>query len=136
MGEMRTSVSTVITALLFAATPPRAQDSMPVTVEPAAAPAPIETGAADVPDEAKEREAPARSCLTAAEIRDAVQDKHVVSQVTALRAARGAVAGDAVRAHLCRKDGGLVYAITVLKKDGKVSRVFVDGPTGKVIGSR
>jgi uncharacterized membrane protein YkoI len=133
---MRASPPIVLTALLLAATSPRAQDPLPVVVEPAAAPVPAATGATDARDEASEREAPARACLSAAEIRDAVQDKRVVPQVAALRAARAAVAGDAVRAHLCRKDGGLVYAITVLKKDGKVSRVFVDGPTGKVIGSR
>lgn len=135
---MRASGLPVLTALLLAATSPRAQDAAPALVEPAAAAiaGPSETAATDIKEEAKEHETPSRACLTAPEIRDAVQEKRVVSQLTALRAARGAVAGDAVRAHLCRKDGGLVYAITVLKKDGKVSRVLVDGPTGKVIGSR
>ncbi len=90
-----------------------------------------------LPDPKPATAAPAApACLSAQEIREAVQERRVVPQVVALRAARTAVAGDALRARLCQRDGGLVYAITVLKKDGQVSRVYVDGPTGKVLGSR
>jgi uncharacterized iron-regulated membrane protein len=74
-------------------------------------------------------------CLDQHEIREEVAAKRVVSQVVALRAARGALGGEAVRARLCRVDGGLVYAITALKRDGKVVRVYVDAQTGKVMAS-
>jgi uncharacterized membrane protein YkoI len=75
-------------------------------------------------------------CLGESEIREEVAAKRVVPQVSALRAARGALGGEAVRARLCRHDGGLVYAITALKRDGRVVRVYVDAQTGKVMGSR
>ncbi len=73
-------------------------------------------------------------CLTAEEIREEVAQKRVVTQVSALRAARSQIGGEAVRARLCRQDSGLVYVITSLKRDGKVIRVLVDAPSGKVIG--
>ncbi|PSC04512.1 hypothetical protein SLNSH_13535 [Alsobacter soli] len=74
-------------------------------------------------------------CLDQHEIREEVAAKRVVSQVVALRAARGALGGEAVRARLCRNESGLVYAITALKRDGKVVRVYVDAQTGKVMAS-
>ncbi len=76
----------------------------------------------------------ADACLTQDEIREEVSQKRVVTQVSALRAARAHLGGEAVRARLCRRESGLVYVITSLKRDGKVIRVLVDAPTGKVIG--
>lgn len=76
----------------------------------------------------------ADACLTADEIREEVSQRRVVTQVTALRAARSQIGGEAVRARLCRRETGLVYVITSLKRDGKVIRVLVDAPSGKVIG--
>ena len=75
------------------------------------------------------------NCLEQHEIREEVAAKRVVPQVVALRAARGALGGEAVRARLCRNERGLVYAITALKRDGKVVRVYVDAQTGKVVAS-
>jgi uncharacterized membrane protein YkoI len=72
-------------------------------------------------------------CLTQDEIREEVAQRRVVTQVTALRVARSQIGGDAVRARLCRAEGGLVYIITALRRDGKVIRVLVDAPSGKLI---
>lgn len=72
-------------------------------------------------------------CLTQDEIREEVAQRRVVTQVTALRTARSQIGGEAVRARLCRADGGLVYVITALKRDGKVIRVLVDALSGKLI---
>jgi hypothetical protein len=113
-----------LASALLALTPLHAQEAPEQLVD--AAPDPKPAAAAPAPP----------ACLSAQEIREAVQERRVVPQVAALRAARAAVAGDAVRARLCQRDGSLVYAITVLKKDGQVSRVYVDGPTGKVLSSR
>lgn len=84
---------------------------------------------------AQARPAESSTCLREAEIREEVAAKRVVRQVVALRAARAAIGGEAVRARLCRHDGGLVYVITVLRRDGKVVRVSVDAATGKVAGT-
>jgi hypothetical protein len=72
-------------------------------------------------------------CLSEGEIRDEVSAKRIVPQVVALRAARAAAGGEAVRARLCHGEGGLVYAITALKRDGKVLRIDVDAVSGRVI---
>jgi uncharacterized membrane protein YkoI len=74
-------------------------------------------------------------CLNESEIREEVAARRVVPQVAALRAARASLGGEAVRARLCRHEGGMVYAITALRRDGKVVRVFVDALSGKVMGS-
>ena len=73
------------------------------------------------------------ACLDEAEIHAEVGARRVVSQIAALRAARAAKGGEPVRARLCRSESGLVYAITSLKKDGKVVHVIVDASSGKVI---
>jgi uncharacterized membrane protein YkoI len=85
--------------------------------------------AAEEPERAKRG-----ACLDEAEIHAEVGARRVVSQVTALRAARAAKGGEPVRARLCRGESGLVYAITSLKKDGKVVHVMIDASSGKVIG--
>lgn len=81
------------------------------------------------------REAPATKagCLSQSEIREEVAARRVISQVAALRAARAAGGGDAVRARLCRGEKGLVYVITSLKRDGRVLRIDVDAVTGRLV---
>lgn len=74
------------------------------------------------------------ACLDEGEIHAEVGARRVVSQIAALRAARAAKGGEPVRARLCRSESGLFYAITSLKKDGKVVHVMVDATSGKVIG--
>jgi uncharacterized membrane protein YkoI len=82
-------------------------------------------------DEVERGKRPA--CLDEAEIHAEVGARRVVSQMAALRAARAAKGGEPVRARLCRSESGLVYAITSLKKDGKVVHVTIDATSGKVI---
>lgn len=76
------------------------------------------------------------TCLSDAELREEVAAKRALPQAQALRLARGAVAADPVRARLCRRDGVLVYVITALAKDGKVTRLTLDAASGKVLGQR
>lgn len=78
----------------------------------------------------------ATTCLSDAELREEVAAKRALPQAEALRLARGAVAADPVRARLCRRDGVLVYVITALAKDGKVTRLTLDAASGKVLGQR
>ncbi|MFO1149269.1 MAG: hypothetical protein U1E62_12920 [Alsobacter sp.] len=73
------------------------------------------------------------ACLSEAEIREEVAAKRVIAQVAALRAARAAGGGEAVRARLCNGEKGLVYVITSLKRDGKVLRIDVDAATGRIV---
>lgn len=70
-------------------------------------------------------------CLTEAEVREVVTNRVVIPQIQALRLARTTTGGDAIRASLCRMDGGLIYIITMLARDGKLERVRIKGETGE-----
>ena len=82
-------------------------------------------------------DAQTRSCLGRAEQRAAVASNKAIPLAEALRLlrARGA-RGEAVRASLCRRDGKLVYVLTLLARNGKVSRVTVDAGSGETIAGR
>jgi uncharacterized membrane protein YkoI len=90
-------------------------------------------GAEELVETKAEANSAQRACLSEAEIREEVAAKRVIAQVAALRAARAAGGGEAVRARLCRGEKGLVYAITSLKRDGKVLRIDVDAVTGRIV---
>jgi uncharacterized membrane protein YkoI len=81
-----------------------------------------------------------RSCLSKAEQRAAISNGQAVTLATAIRSARGSVRGrgarEVVRARLCRHPNGLVYVLTVLARDGKVTHTTVDATSGKVVEAR
>jgi uncharacterized membrane protein YkoI len=81
-----------------------------------------------------------RVCLGKAEQRAAISHGQAVTLAQAIRAARGSVRGrgtrEVVRARLCREHGRLVYLLTVLARDGKVSHAVVDAANGKVVDAR
>ncbi len=57
----------------------------------------------------------------------------VVTLSQAISAAR-ARKGDVVRARLCQRPSGLVYVLTLLRRDGKVVRMTVDAQSGRLAG--
>jgi uncharacterized membrane protein YkoI len=75
-------------------------------------------------------------CLGPEQRRAAIAAHKVVPLSRALRAARGRHTVDVVRARLCEGGGGLVYVLTLLWRDGKVTRVTVDAGNGRLIGRR
>jgi uncharacterized membrane protein YkoI len=79
-------------------------------------------------------------CLTQVEQRAAIASGQAVTLATAIRAARVSVRGrtgkEVVKARLCREEGALRYVLTVLAKDGKVTRTSVDAGSGKVVDAR
>ena len=44
--------------------------------------------------------------------------------------------GEVVGAKLCQRPQGLVYLLTLLARDGKVTRVAVDASSGRLAGGR
>jgi|SRR3979409_968163 uncharacterized membrane protein YkoI len=88
--------------------------------------------------------APARAdekaCLGKAEQTAALSNGQTVTLATAIRSARGSVRGrgsrEVVRARLCREEKGLVYLLTLLTRDGKVTHTAVDATSGKVVDAR
>ena len=82
----------------------------------------------------------AQACLSKAEQRAALSSGQTVTLATAIRSARGSVRGrgsrEVVKARLCREQNGLVYLLTLLTRDGKVTHTAVDATSGKVVDLR
>ena len=75
----------------------------------------------------------AQPCLSPRDMQDFVAASRVVAPVLAIGAARRAVPGaDLLRVTLCRDGEAFIYVISVLRKDGRVVHVVIDGPSGKV----
>jgi uncharacterized membrane protein YkoI len=68
-------------------------------------------------------------CLTQAQRRSVSASGKVVPLARAIRAAR-ARKTDVVDAKLCKGPKGLVYLLTLLAQDGKVTRATVDAASG------
>jgi len=82
----------------------------------------------------------AQVCLSKAEQRAALSSGQTVTLAAAIRSARGSVRGrgsrEVVKARLCREQNGLVYLLTLLTRDGKVTHTAVDATSGKVVDLR
>jgi uncharacterized membrane protein YkoI len=82
----------------------------------------------------------AETCLGKAEQRAAISQSQAVTLAQAIRSARGSGPGrgarEVVRARLCREENGLVYLLTLLARDGKVTHMAVDATSGKVVETR
>jgi uncharacterized membrane protein YkoI len=72
-------------------------------------------------------------CLTSGDAAEMVASRRVIAPQDAMVAARHAIpSGDILRASLCRKEDDLVYRLTAIRPDGRVVRVTIDAPSGKV----
>jgi hypothetical protein len=76
-----------------------------------------------------------RECLSKEQRRAVIAGKQVVPLAVALRAMR-APRGEMVKARLCPGPKGLVYQLTLLARDGKITRATVDAASGKLTESR
>ncbi len=78
-----------------------------------------------------------RVCLSKPEQKAAISNGQAVTLAQAIRSIRGSVRGrgsrEVVNAKLCREEKGLVYVLTVLARDGKVTQMTVDATSGKVV---
>jgi uncharacterized membrane protein YkoI len=73
------------------------------------------------------------ACLSKSEQRAAISTGQAVTLAQAIRSVRGHGSREVVNAKLCREEKGLVYLLTVLSRDGKVTRMTVDATSGKVV---
>lgn len=73
-------------------------------------------------------------CLTKEQQRAAIANGKAMRLAAVFKMARGRQAGDVVRARLCEQAQGLVYMLTMLGRDGKVTRLNVDAASGNVMG--
>jgi uncharacterized membrane protein YkoI len=77
-----------------------------------------------------------RACLNKAEQRAAVAGHRAVSLGKAMASARRHRKVEVLRARLCRRGDGLVYELTLLAHNGKVTRATVDAANGELIKGR
>jgi uncharacterized membrane protein YkoI len=77
-----------------------------------------------------------RVCLNKEAQRAAVLSGQALPLAKAIHAVRGRNRGELVRARLCRGENGLVYVLTLLARNGKVTRATIDAANGSVIGGR
>ncbi len=72
-------------------------------------------------------------CLSPEQRRAAIATRQAIPLGKALRAAKARLGGEVVRARLCKEGKELVYVLTVLAHDGKVTVATVDGTSGALI---
>ena len=79
-------------------------------------------------------------CLNGQEQRAAIANGKTIPLAAAVRSVRGSVRArgsrEVVKARLCKEGNRLVYLLTVLTRDGKVSRATVDAGSGRVVDAR
>ncbi len=84
-----------------------------------------------------------RACLSKSEQRTAISNGQAVPLATAMNSVRSVRTAkrsrgsrEVIKARLCREAKGLVYVLTVLSGDGKVTHASVDATSGKVVDVR
>jgi uncharacterized membrane protein YkoI len=83
---------------------------------------------------AQSTDSPRQACLTKDAQREAVAAGRSVPLAQAIQTIRPKNAGEVVRARLCWGPNGLVYVLTLLSRNGKVTRATVDAANGVVVG--
>ncbi|MFN3888965.1 MAG: PepSY domain-containing protein [Beijerinckiaceae bacterium] len=71
------------------------------------------------------------ACLPSSEARLAIARNKLANPLPALRTLARRAQAEPLRSRLCRLDERFVYEMTLLRRDGKVARVFVDAQDGR-----
>jgi uncharacterized membrane protein YkoI len=72
-------------------------------------------------------------CLSAAETRDEVKAHKLLEPFVALKFAAQQRKAEALSARLCQAGDEFIYEITLLHRDGRLTRVQMEAGTGKLI---
>jgi hypothetical protein len=77
------------------------------------------------------------ACLGKEERRAVLATGQVMRLAAVIRTSHPRRVGDVIKARLCKgPQGGYVYVLTLLARDGKVTRATVDATNGAILGSR
>jgi hypothetical protein len=86
------------------------------------------------PPEARAREAlPRLECFSVAQTRQKIAQQRLAEPFPLMRAESSANQAEALSTRLCRDGELFLYEINLLRRDGRVIRVFVDAVSGKPI---
>ena len=72
-----------------------------------------------------------KSCLSPDERRAIIAAHKAIPLTHAMHVVKSKLRGEVVKARLCRQERGLVYVLTVLARDGKVTQARVDAADGQ-----
>ncbi len=73
-----------------------------------------------------------RTCFSQSETRDKIVQRRLTDPVSATRAGRAE--GETLRTRLCRwKQDELVYEVFVLRRDGRIIRVYINAQNGQAV---
>ena len=72
-----------------------------------------------------------KGCLSPEERRAIIATRKAVPLGRAMHVVKAKLGGEVVKARLCRQERGLVYVLTVLARDGKVTQARVDAADGQ-----
>ena len=75
-------------------------------------------------------------CLSQEQRRAAIASRQAIPLGKVIEAAKPHINGEVVGARLCNHGKELVYVLTVLAHDGKVTKATIDGTSGAVIHPR
>ena len=76
------------------------------------------------------------ACLSKEERRAVASSGQLTNVASVLRTVKARGHREVIRVRLCRSPKGLVYVLTLLGRDGKVTRATVDATSGLVVGAR
>ena len=80
--------------------------------------------------------ASARACLSPTETRESVATHQLREPMVLLRDAARETRADPLNARLCLWDEKYVYEMSLLRRDGRVLRIFVDATSGTKLPPR
>ena len=108
-----------------------AQTPAPPPAAPAPGDKPADKGA-DKSDAPAER---AFVCFTAREANDRIARLRLYNPLVAMQLNARRLRAEPLRSRLCRSGGQLVYEMSLIRRDGKVLRIFLNAQTGRPIAS-
>jgi hypothetical protein len=73
----------------------------------------------------------ALTCLPIDETRQLISDRRLADPFAMMQAASLAAHAEPIGARLCRDQEALVYQIGLLRRDGRVMKIYVDAATGQ-----
>ena len=109
-----------------------AQEQAAPTATAAATSAPPASGGPDNRDSTVEGPL---ICFSAREMSDRVARLRLVNPLITMQANARRLRADPLRTRLCRSGTRLIYELSLIRRDGKVAKVYVNAQNGRVMAS-
>jgi hypothetical protein len=74
-------------------------------------------------------------CFSAREMSDRVARLRLVNPLMTMQANARRLRADPLRTRLCRSGTRLIYELSLIRRDGKVAKVYVNAQNGRVMAS-